>query len=568
LCGQLTPGILRSVLWLNDQEILAVGDIGLIAQSGDSGKTWQRRRPNSHREFWSATNSGDGKIALIVAATGEIARSEDGGKTWQDVTPRSTGNALVLRGVALSWDGQIALAVGDKGAILRSEDGGKTWQQIALQPAISMSLNAVSIGQDKNNQTWVALAVGHSNTILRSENDGKTWQQIALEGLMDISLFSVAIQRDSQIQGLSAIIVGESGHLFESIDYGKSWKRIEPSPTTETLLSASIDAQTALVSGNKGLILRRDNEKWLSQTLDIAPNTPFGGNLHSIGIRGQKAVVVGSSGVAFFSADGGKSWQNTASRLLLCIGVSSGGQAAGGACAYRCDPAKNASDCPAPLNNCTALQTSGGSIHICSQDSLNTIVGTRQSGDICSPSIYAPPASRCNADHTCTRITDDIYRCLLSCKPDQPNCPTDQNCIYSNALGGHFCGTKSELGGHCDWQNHKFCDPSQICRYNNLTRKYTCQPIEIAKLHDHCVPGHNPCADGLICIGRNETPYRRFCAKVCNTTIANICDPGWECLATSGNFGVCLEICSQPNHKCTNSNLSCTQLQSNKQYCI
>lgn len=553
-CGALTPGILRGVWW-NGAELWTVGDIGLLAKSTDGGAKWSRLGPPIQADFTGITASGDQQTVLVSGRRGVILRSEDGGKNWLVVSASSERHPD-LWGVALSWDGKTALAAGTKGTLWRSEDGGKTWNVVTLNPTVTEDFHAVAWGADKSGSSPVAVVVGGKGTVLRSEDSGKTWTPVTVTGVTD-GLWGVSLVRDTTTTGLNAVAVGEKGLLLESVDAGKTWTKVDVS-RTETLRGIAIDGDMAWVVGDAAATLSRDSAgKW------TYAKASFANDFYVVTVSGTKAVMVGSLGQALYSADQGKTWKATDSKFSFCLGLSNNG---GGACGFVCTPSLNGKDCPPELNTCRGFTISGQTVNVCVNG--NTINGMAKEGEVCSRSAYAPLHARCGNNLACVNVGTNDNRCLLTCDTKQPQCPNGQKCLLSTTLGQAFCGTEAGQGEGCDWGKRKFCPTGSTCEFNALTGQSKCTAIKIAKLHEHCLSGVVVCESGLVCTGNGGTPYRQFCTKTCDPNQQNSCDPNWQCVATSGGGGVCIEMCNSADYVCKVKNLRCGKFFTTGNHCI
>ena len=151
-----------------------------------------------------------------------------------------------------------------------------------------------------------------------------------------------------------------------STDDGKSWTKATSGVTT-TLSGASVNTDTPVVSGSGGVLLYYDsaNTKWEKAT------SPGSLDTYNLIGDGTKAVAVGRRGIAYFTADAGKTWKTTTTSLSVCLPLtSSTGAANGGACLYLCDPANNGKDCPGELTQCSPITVNGKNYHFKIQTSF------------------------------------------------------------------------------------------------------------------------------------------------------------------------------------------------------
>ncbi|HEY7689838.1 MAG TPA: YCF48-related protein, partial [Dongiaceae bacterium] len=107
-----------------------VGDGGLVATTGDLGRSWQTPagdlpdRAADHFDFCAVAVQGP-HVWIAGSPGSRVFRSSDGGQTWQ---AHATGRAAPIR--ALDFvDDRHGWAVGDLGAILATQDGGRSWRE-------------------------------------------------------------------------------------------------------------------------------------------------------------------------------------------------------------------------------------------------------------------------------------------------------------------------------------------------------------------------------------------------------------------------------------------------------
>lgn len=175
---------------------VAVGENGLIAVSRDNGAAWsggarwpwtneEERRAN-RADYRAVAFSGDGRTVLAVGRNGSIAQSRNSGETWEAVES-GTGNDL--DDVALSADGGIAVAAGEDGRILVSVDGGANW--CARDSRTADGLYAVALAD---------AAGGGARAYIGGENATALRLDILpgqCEGNVDIVLWSAPVENRS-----------------------------------------------------------------------------------------------------------------------------------------------------------------------------------------------------------------------------------------------------------------------------------------------------------------------------------------------------------------------------------
>ena len=179
--------------------VVAVGDNGLIAVSGDSGERWRGaswsvpERDERRADYRAVAFGGNGRTVLAVGRNGSIARSTDGGANWRPV-PSNTGNHL--DDVALSGDGRIAVAAGRDGEILVSVDGGANWCARDSRTANRLSAVALASVEGGGEHAYIG---GENATALRLDIS-----PAACEGNVDIVQWNAPEEtEDDPYAGLS-----------------------------------------------------------------------------------------------------------------------------------------------------------------------------------------------------------------------------------------------------------------------------------------------------------------------------------------------------------------------------
>lgn len=128
---------LNDLLLLSEDTLVAVGDRGLLLQSGNAGRDWQVRATRVTASL-KAVSFGAGTILAVGGeigtytgqSIGTVLRSTDQGESWQ-----ATNNNGLPRLVGCTYDGRRWIAWGDYSPVLKtacfeSVDGGETWQPV------------------------------------------------------------------------------------------------------------------------------------------------------------------------------------------------------------------------------------------------------------------------------------------------------------------------------------------------------------------------------------------------------------------------------------------------------
>ena len=107
----------------NPQDLLAVGNNGLVLVSVNGGTRWIVENSGTSQALYKVACHGP--TCLAVGAGGTAILSRDGGATWNALI---TGTSADLTAVAFSPSSSTVWVGGDGGVILRSTDLGATWK--------------------------------------------------------------------------------------------------------------------------------------------------------------------------------------------------------------------------------------------------------------------------------------------------------------------------------------------------------------------------------------------------------------------------------------------------------
>ena len=207
---------LNSVVFLNDDSIIMVGEEGTLFYTLDGGSSWQNHdnlptNVNLNSVFFIDEHKG-----FIVGESGTILRTVDGGNIWTDISVEDYYNLIDVEFINY----ENGIAVGKKevhidgntyylAAILTTTNGGENWVDHSFDE--SGLFNSVSFITEN-----IAIAVGNNGRVARSADGGETWMSQTPDvnyNLHDIKLY----------ENYPAIIVGESGTVLISYNAGETW---------------------------------------------------------------------------------------------------------------------------------------------------------------------------------------------------------------------------------------------------------------------------------------------------------------------------------------------------------
>lgn len=212
----------------------AVGSMGTILRTEDSGKTWQKIHVDSDADLYRVrfVNEKEGWAAggrIRIAETNKSMRHDkrggygyifhtiDGGKTWECQYGERGRHLFALH----FTDEKTGYAAGERGFLLKTTDGGSNWNELPTTGTLNWLYGMTFT--DHNN----GFAVGLNETLINTSDGGKSWKKV--EASADRRFYGFrAIYRDICFNGSTGCIVGQNGTIMISSDGGNTW---EPSAT-------------------------------------------------------------------------------------------------------------------------------------------------------------------------------------------------------------------------------------------------------------------------------------------------------------------------------------------------
>ncbi len=276
---------LYDVEFLDDDTAIAVGDVGTVLVTHDTGLTWSvsvktngiagALRKVARLDEWTAITVGDG---------GTMLKTTDAGATWWPLTSGTTANFEDV-----DFSGQLGMAVG--GGMIRSTDGGQTWAPITADcSALFAGVDVVT--------AWFAVAVGPCG-FYRSMDAGQTWSE------------SSSIGDDGSRVSFSDSLHGAASFMtavYTTSDAGQTWKW-RPLDTgwgdqeTEATDFEMMDPQTILLSTST---THYDPSGAYSSFGNLFQSTNNGRSWHvEEAYRVLRGIAVNSQGHALLVGDGG-----------------------------------------------------------------------------------------------------------------------------------------------------------------------------------------------------------------------------------------------------------------------
>ena len=225
---------LNSITFLNDYKGYIAGDSGLVMQSLDGGRTWDKIS-SQYKNGFNSICSNDNKL-FVVGSAGFIGVLNNGSKQIKKINSNTTETLFKI----YFKNTNTGFIVGSNGLILKSYDGGLTWQRI--QSNVNENLFSISFADSKN-----GIVVGWNGTILKTNDSGESWQKqnINFKSYLKDVLF---------VNEFLGIIAGGEGKMFRTENGGDSWDEIDVG-SNSGLYKVSFDNNAeGIVLSNRGEI--------------------------------------------------------------------------------------------------------------------------------------------------------------------------------------------------------------------------------------------------------------------------------------------------------------------------
>jgi len=264
------------------------------AVAGDFGKPVSVFHGGPHDMLYDV--SLDGPNGIAVGDFGLVVESGDGGKTWmrQAKAPTDLGLLAVTRKMGR------CIAAGQQGLIVTADDC-QQWHVAAS--ATHARILAVDV-----NASGISYAVGGFGTVLKSGDWGKTWQPLTPDWKAFTSdgaephLYDVHVADNGEVT-----VVGEFEMVIRSRDGGATWNLLHKGKRSLFGLKV-MDNGDLYAVGQEGLILKASDGRWAEQESGTKSI------LTGIWAKPDGQVVAAGIYTILYSADGGKSWRMDQSR--------------------------------------------------------------------------------------------------------------------------------------------------------------------------------------------------------------------------------------------------------------
>lgn len=272
------------------ENLIAVGEKGLVLHSSDGGKNWQRKTTDTTKKLNTVTFDVEHKTWVAGGEQGAILLSnQQDAVEWNNI---NTGQRSSIRAIHYLPDQQRLAAIGENGLLLLSDDGGNQWQKIDLPTAAELT-DFISVSPSL---TLIACADG---SFLRSENIEAQWERVTTHSSAYITRLFYDLDQNTLI-ALSA-----EGEILLSDDGGKLWAPVAHAHEYLTDIVQLSSNKKLLVSGANGTLLQSNNGGRTWSSLPSLTSTSIDGIM---AITDTSIIAYGEGGLLLQSNDAGNSW--------------------------------------------------------------------------------------------------------------------------------------------------------------------------------------------------------------------------------------------------------------------
>jgi photosystem II stability/assembly factor-like uncharacterized protein len=281
---------------------------GVIAVSGDGGRTWARR--DAGLEDFSvraiAVDPNDANVVVAGGLTG-VYRSFDAGRTWAQISDQTNVESL-----AIDPRSHDRIFVGTWRQGWRTEDGGQSWKQIADGMVLDTDMFSITIDPKRPDNVWVATC----GWVYNSENGGDKWTRYR-DGFNNRRIHAVNIDPCDD----NTIYAGSVAGLYRTEDKGKSWYAMSDEglvinsivlhPQRPERIVLGIEGDGVYVSNDRGQTFQRTSDGLHNLRITTVAPDPFTKD------RVYAAVVFGGAASGIYrSDDAGKTWAKASHTAL------------------------------------------------------------------------------------------------------------------------------------------------------------------------------------------------------------------------------------------------------------
>ncbi|MDA0824619.1 MAG: YCF48-related protein [Proteobacteria bacterium] len=216
-------------------DFVALAFAPLVYVSSDGGASWAARPIASSENPQALTCTADNTIWVVGAFTNRWT-STDAGQTWTEATDDEDALLTTVQ----FFDADRGIITGEFGTVMSTSDGGETWDKM---PALVDEFYPQASYFKDPMTGWI---VGLGGVILRTSDGGETWISEATETV--VPLYGI-----EQV-GDSVFAVGGEGTLLKYD--GTGWRLVEHGKPIRLYIRAikALDETHAIIAGVGGAL--------------------------------------------------------------------------------------------------------------------------------------------------------------------------------------------------------------------------------------------------------------------------------------------------------------------------
>jgi photosystem II stability/assembly factor-like uncharacterized protein len=224
--------------------ILAAGERGVLARSGDEGQSWHTSRLPTQRNFTTILGDPRG-LAVSAGHGGVVMRSEDAGASWQALNAESMSEANPDREPMLCGlidrQGDVWLG-GAFGTLIRSRDRGLTWRR-SDPVAADFDRHIYGIFESVDGrERWL---VGESGSVFRAGADAERW--VPIDAPYQGSFFGGLFTASGAV-----LVFGMRGAIYRLDPQSMTWTTCASPQPVAWMSGRVLPGGTILLAGDQG----------------------------------------------------------------------------------------------------------------------------------------------------------------------------------------------------------------------------------------------------------------------------------------------------------------------------
>ncbi len=274
------------------KRLIATGERGHILLSDDQGQSWRQADVPTRMQL-NAVSFIDDQLGWAVGEDGVILNTGDGGEHWQH---QFDARDAELKGPYLDVafrNSQEGFAVGVFNKIVRTQDGGVNWEewQDHVDNPDEWHFMSIATAGAVGENFYIASEKG---LVFRSLDGGHSFEPI--ETGHDGTFHSVMARRGSDGRD-RILLAGVGGVVYTSVDGGDSWNRVETGTEQGLSGAAWLENGGVVAAGAGGALVQISPDLRQAQSFSTASGTSLSGLVE---VDDKALLLVGFGGVDTF----------------------------------------------------------------------------------------------------------------------------------------------------------------------------------------------------------------------------------------------------------------------------